>query len=294
MIGNGIIHAVKIAVAVLRSDVVYCWFASTYAAVAVIVARWFGIPSIIVLGGVDVAKDERLGYGIWLSPWKAKLVRYAMRNAHRVLVSDVSMKKEAIRLAEYSGGNIVYVPPGFDSEFWKPLGEKEQHILTVAVASNQKRLRVKGIDVLIESARRLPQFSFHIVGVDGSAVFDLNPPANMTFHPAVPRKELLPLYRSAKIYCQPSLHEALCYTLREAMLCGCIPVASEVGGMPTAVSGIGVLTPPANVDALVAGLLKAMQMPDDVGAKGRARIVALYPHNKRTSELQRLIGGLAR
>jgi len=293
MIGNGIIHAVKIAVAVLRSDVVYCWFASTYAAVAVIVARWFGIPSIIVLCGVDIAKDERLGYGIWLSPWKARLVRYAMRNAHRVLVGDVSMKKEAIRLAEYSGGNIVYVPPGFDSEYWKPLGEKEPHILTVAAVRDYRTMRRKGIDILIETARRLPQFTFSVVGVDAQYTFDLNPPANITFHGFVPRKELLPYYRAAKIYCQPSLHEALCYTLREAMLCGCIPVASEVGGMPTAVSGIGVLVPPANVDALVAGLLKAMQMPDDVGAKGRARIVALYPYDKRASELQRLIEGLA-
>ena len=153
-------------------------------------------------------------------------------------------------------------------------------------------MSLKGIDVLIESARRLPQFTFHIVGVDPKITFDTNPPANMTFYSATPRKELLPFYQSAKVYCQPSLHEALSYTLREAMLCECIPVATEVGGMTTAVSGIGVLVPPGNVDALVAGLLKAMQFPADVGVKARARIVALYPQEKRVSELYKLIDGV--
>ena len=256
------------------------------------VAGWLGLKSVIVLGGVDIAKDERLNYGIWLSGWKSKLVRYALRHASRVLVSDLSMKREAVRLAEYSGANIFYVPPGLDPEFWKPLGVKEDHILTVAVATNQLRMSLKGIDVLIETARRLPQFTFHVVGVDPEFTFDVNTPANMTFYSAAPRKELLPFYQSAKIYCQPSLHEALSYTLREAMLCECIPVTSDVGGMTTAVSGIGVLVPPGNVDALVAGLLKAMQLPPGVGTKARARIVALYPQEKRVSELCKLIDGM--
>jgi glycosyltransferase involved in cell wall biosynthesis len=291
--GSGFWFAVKIAFAALRTDVVFCWFASVYASVAVMVATWLGLKSVIVLGGVDIAKDERLGYGIWLSGWKSKLVRYALQHASRVLAGDVSMKKEAMRLAEYSGANITYLGPGFDSEFWKPLGAKEPDVLTVAAVSDHRTMCRKGIDILIEAARRLPQFTFIVVGVDAKFVFDLNPPANMTFHGYVPRQELLPYYRNAKIYCQPSVNEALCYTLREAMLCGCIPVASDVGGMPTAVSGIGVLVPPGNVDALVAGILKAMQMSDQDGEKGRSRMVALYPQEKRAAELVKLIEGMA-
>ncbi|HTK82416.1 MAG TPA: glycosyltransferase family 4 protein [Bacteroidota bacterium] len=292
LIGHGFGQVLKIALGVLRADVVYCWFGSVYASVAVMIAGWIGIKSVIAIGGVDISKDERLNYGIWTSGWKSKFVRYAFRHASRLLVSDLSMKAAAMRLAEYSGANIVYVPPALDSEFWKPLGVKEEHILTVASAANHQRMRLKGFDILTEAARRLPQFTFHVVGVDPTVTFELQPPANMTFYPARPRKELLPFYQSAKIYCQPSVHEALCYTLREAMLCECIPVASEVGGMTTAVSGIGVLVPPENVDALVGGLLRAMRMTHEAGEKGRARMVALYAKEKREAELPRLVEGL--
>jgi glycosyltransferase involved in cell wall biosynthesis len=293
LVGSGVGQLVPIVLGVLRADIVFCWFASVYGAIGVIAARLLGRKSVIVLGGVDIAKDERLGYGIWLSWWRSKLVRYALLKANRVLVSDLSMKKAATRLAEYTGGNITYVPPGFDLDFWKPGGDKDPHILTVAAVRDEGTMLRKGIDVLIESARRLPQFTFSVVGADARFVFDLNPPQNMTFRAVVAREELLPFYRSAKVYCQPSVIEALCYTLREAMLCGCIPVASNVGGMTTAVSGIGLLVPPANVGALVAALLKAMQMPDEVGAKARARMVALYPREKREAELQRIIEGFA-
>jgi glycosyltransferase involved in cell wall biosynthesis len=290
--GRGVSHIVRIVTGVIRSDVVVCWFASVYAAIAVAAGKLFGVKTVIIAGGVDLAKNTSIGYGIWLTPWKAKLVKYALRNADRVLVGDLTMKRDAVRLAEYSGANIFYAPPAFDTEFWKGLGEKDGHVLTVAVVRDERTMRRKGIDILVQAARALPQFTFTVVGVDAQYVFDLQPPANMTFHPPVPRKDLLPLYRQAKVYCQPSVHEAVCYTVREAMLCNCIPVASEVGGMTNAVSGVGFLVPPGNAEALVAALLQAMQMPDDVGAKARARIVALYSQEKRQMELPRLIESL--
>src|SRR6267142_2082252 len=80
-VGHGIRAAAKIVVKAFRCDVTFCWFASVYAFVAVTMGKILGIKSIIVIGGVDVAKDKELKYGIWLSPWRAKLVRYALRNA---------------------------------------------------------------------------------------------------------------------------------------------------------------------------------------------------------------------
>lgn len=275
-----------------RSDVVYCWFASVYAAAAVITAKMFGVKSVIVLGGVDIAKNSALGYGIWLSPWRAKLVRAAITKADRVFVGDRTMQEDAVRLAEYSGNNIFHLSPAFDTEFWKPMGEKEQEILTVAFVPDQRTMRRKGIDVLIEAARVLSEFTFTVIGVDPKQVVHLHPPENIRFRAVLPRKELLQFYQKAKVYCQPSIHEALCYTLREAMLCGCIPVASDTGGMPTAVSGIGILVPPGNVDMLVVGIMQAMKQSNDAGLKGRSRVVALYAKEKREAELPRYIEDL--
>lgn len=282
----------KIILKIFHSDLIFCWFASVYASIAVLVGKFLGIKSIIIVGGVDVAKDKELGYGIWLNPWKAKLVRYALHNANRVLVVDPSLKNSAMSLAEYDGKNITYLPTGYDSSFWKPLGEKERLVLTVAVVHDVKRLKLKGIDLLIQAAEKLSELQFVVIGVNRKLASSLKPPSNMTFHEPIARADLLPYYRQAKVYCQPSLREGLPNTLCEAMLCGCIPVATDVGGNPTAVGDTGILIPPKDVDALTAALQHAMKLPEDTSGRARTRVVALFPKQKREIELHRIIDEL--
>ncbi len=270
----------------------FFWFASVYAFIGVVVGKMIGVNSVIVVAGVDVAKERDLDYGIWLSPWRAPLVRYALRNAARVLVVDPSLKERAIRLAEYDGKNILYIPTGYDCHAWKPIEEKERVVLTVAVARDKRTFLRKGIDVLSAAAKGLPDVQFIVVGVDPKLSTEEKPPSNMSFHPAVRREELLPFYRQAKVFCQPSRFEGLPNTLCEAMMCECVPVATEVGGNPTAVGDAGILIPPNDPESLRTALLKAMNMPESVGAKARARIVSLFPKEKREHELIRLIESL--
>ena len=276
---------IRVAMQVVHSDIIFCWFASVYAAVGVVLGRLFGKKCVIVLGGVDVAADKSLNYGLWLNPWKARIVRYALIHADRVFVGDPAMKHEAVRLARYDGNNISYLAPGFDSEYWKPMGEKEPIVLTVAGAGDQTRLRVKGIDTLLAAAQILTNVKFIVVGIDAAIVQRLPLSENVVIHGFVQRTELLTFYRRAKIYCQPSMKEAVGYSLREAMLCGCYPVVSDVGGLRTAAAGTGILIPPGNVEALVAGLQKALRTDNVEAAKARAHIVALYPKQSRSLEL---------
>ena len=288
-IGYGIRHLVRILFSVAGSDVIFCWFASVYAAVAVLAGKVLGVKSIIMVGGVDIAKNKQLGYGLWLSPWKSWLVRRALHAADRVLISDPSMKERILTLASVRGDNLRYLAPGFDAQVWKPVGVKEPMVLTVAAVSGSLRLKVKGIDLLVEASRRLPQISFVVIGVDEAMAKSLGPGNNVRWYPPMARADLLSHYRRAKVYCQPSREESLSYTLREAMLCGCIPVAAEVGGMPTAVGGVGLLVPPDDVEALAAAIQQAVQMSEEVGARARARIVALFPLEKREQNLVRLV-----
>ena len=208
-VGSGIGHAFRVFAAGLRSDLVFFWFASVYAGVGVFAARIAGIPSFVVVGGVDAAKNPELGYGIWLSPWRSRFVRYAFRHASHILVVDPSLQREAVRLAEYDGKNIIYLPTGYDVEFWRPMGEKERSVLTVAVVRDMTTARRKGIDVLVDAARRVPEISFTIVGVIPAISEKLDAPPNMRFVPPVPRAEILPFVQRAKVYCQPSRFEGL-------------------------------------------------------------------------------------
>ncbi|MBI4810390.1 MAG: glycosyltransferase family 4 protein [Ignavibacteriales bacterium] len=290
-IGHGIFAVLKIILRILSSDIVYCWFASVYAFVGVFFSKFFGLKSIVIVGGVDAAKDKELDYGIWLNPWKAKLVRYVFHNADRILVVDPSLKEEAVRLAEYDGRNIHYVPTGYDVNVWKPVGEKESMVLSVAVVKDERTFKRKGIDLLIEAAKNLPDVSFIVIGTDINLALRKRPPLNIKFLEKLPRRDLLPYYQKAKVYCQPSRREGLPNALCEAMLCGCIPVASEVSGNPTAVGDAGILVPPSNSELLTSAIQQALKMDYSLGLRARARIVSLFPKEKRETEIVRIIEG---
>lgn len=288
-IGHGVLFFLKVILSVFQSDIVFCWFASVYASVAVAVARFAGIKSIIVLGGVDVSREEEYGYGIWLVPWKARLVRYAFRHADKLLVLAPSLKDDAMRLAEYDGRNIAFLPTGFDSAFWRPGGSKEPVVLTVAVAGDRTNVLRKGLDILIQTARMLPTVPFTVIGTAPEQVREFNPPANIRFLGKIPRRDLLPYYQKAKVYCHPSRREGLPGTLCEGMLCSCIPVATDTSGHPAAIGAEGILVPPCDPNALAEGIRAALVMPMDAGARARARIVALFAKETRERDIVHLI-----
>jgi glycosyltransferase involved in cell wall biosynthesis len=288
-IGSGGAQVIRILLRILSADVVFCWFASTYAALAVAVGKFFGITSVIVVGGVDVAKEPELKYGVWNSRWRSILVQYALRHATKVLVVDPSLAEEAKLRAGYDGKNILYLPTGYDGTFWKPRGEKQPIVLTVAVALHENRFHIKGVHYLIEVAKRLPDVRFRVVGVEATLLKKYSLPPNIEWLPVYERRELLPLYQSAKVYCQPSLREGLPNTVCEAMLCGCIPVVTAVGGSVTAVGDVGVLVTPRSVESLVEGIEKALAMPENESQKARARILSMFPKEKRELELVSII-----
>lgn len=283
--GRGPAALFRAAAGALASGIVCAWFLSVYGAVAVLVGRLAGRRTVIVLGGVDVARDEEHRYGLWLSPWRAFLARRALVAADLVLPVSESLRDDAVRLARYDGANIRVLPTGYDPGFWTPGGPREPVVLCVAAVSDEARLGIKGVDVLVRAAALAPEIAVTVVGVDERFVPPLDPPANVRFLPPTRREELRPLYRAAKVYCQPSRREGLPGALCEAMLCGCIPVASGVGGIPAAVGDTGFLTPPGDPAALAAALRAALGAPEGRGASARSRIASRYTREMRKTAL---------
>jgi len=292
LITRGVFAPFAVFLRFLRADLSYTWFASVYSFAVVLSGRLLGKPTIVVIGGVDASREPEIGYGIWLSRWKSVLVRWAMRNATRLLVVDPYFIGQVRSLAAYDAANVRYVPTGYDALLWSPAGRKEQVVLTVAACHDRERMRKKGLDVLFRTAALMPRTSFVVAGIMQTVLADARAeaPPNVTIHSFVDRAELLALYRRAKVYCQPSYTEGLPNSLCEAMLCGCVPVGSEVGGIPTAIAGVGYLVPRGDVPALAAALAAALDAPPEAGGHARARIASEFPLERREREVLAVLG----
>lgn len=296
IIGSGIIHIIKLFFSVPKTDVTYTWFASVYSAFTVFFSRLFGKKSVIVIGGVDVADYKEINYGIWLSWWKSTFVKYAIRNADKILAVDPFLIAEAKRLARYDGKNIVYLPTGYDHNYWKAEGEKENYILSVGVCEDEWRMMKKGFDKLIETALELPDVQFKIIGIKDELLKQIEPhlPKNVDAISFVSPEVLLQYYQKAKVYTQVSYTEGLPNSLCEAMLCECIPVGTNRGGIPTGIGEAGFIFEYGDKKAMKEAFRNALKLPNETGKKARQHVIDNFPIHKRESALVSIIQELKR
>lgn len=288
-IGNGVMHMLGLLLDTARSDIVFSWFASVYGSLAVLWGAFLGKRTILQVGGVDMAKDAEAGYGTWTSWWRGLIVGQALKRADHVLVVDASLGDEAMRRAGYDGANIEVLETRFSPEEWCPEGEKDDQVLTVAMVPDIPRLRIKGIDVLLQAAERSPHIRFQVVGVQDWVARGLRPPPNVSIEGRLSLAEVRTRMQAAKVYCQPSRREGLSNALCEAMLCGCIPVASDVGGSRRAVGETGFIVPPGDDGALADAVSLAMSMDAGAGLEARERIKTEFPENRRWERLAELM-----
>ncbi len=290
VIGSGPLVFFRWLPALWKANITFSWFASVYSSILVLKGKFLGCRSIIVLGGVDAAKMPELNYGIWNSRWKSIIVRYGITHADTVLAVDDSLKEDVKRLAHYDGANIRVVPTGYDPNRWKPEGEKQQKVLTVAHCTDIPRARVKGIDFLAETARSLPDVRFLLIGVAKDIADQFLLPENVTVIGPVSQDELLKHYQSSAVYFQPSRREGLPNTLCEAMLCGCYPVGTRTGGIANAIGNTGSVVEFGNADAARNAVTHGLSTP--ARPAGRERIIQHFSQQQREEQLLKSIKSL--
>lgn len=277
---------------VRRTDACFSWFAEGHSKWMVFFSRMFGRPSVVVVGGYEVAKVPEIGYGSLLNPKKAKVVRYIHRKATRVLPVDASLKEEAIKNLGVTGENIVPLNTGHNPAKFRPGGAKERMVLTVGFVE-KSTVRRKGLDVFVKAASYVPDAKFILVGVsdnEWSARLSEGASANVEFVHSLPHEELVSYYQRAKVYCQLSMYEGLPNALCEAMLCECVPVGTKVSGIPTAIGDTGFYAPVGDPKGAAEMIRQALG--SDKGRLARERIATMFSVEKRERELVDIITGL--
>lgn len=173
--------------------------------------------------------------------------------------------------------------------------------VALLVAGLDQAHAFKGVDVLLEALRELPDVRAVVVG-DGdlrpsyeARARQLRVAGRVIFAGRVGEHELAGYYRLADVTVLPSttMGEAFGLVLVESLSCGTPVVASNLPGVRTVVDDgrDGVLTPPGDVPAL-ARAIKVVLADDGarraMGRHGRARAEALYSWDRIGEQLEQI------
>ena len=273
-------------------DLVFGWFASWHTFLPFVFARLLGKPSVLVVGGYDVANMPQIGYGHQRGGMKKWVSRWTMRFATRLITFSNYSESEAERNASISKNQMRTIYIGVPDPFVSlPQGQRARMVLTVGNVDWSNLLR-KGHEAFVRTAALMPDVSFVLAGAwRDNAVDHLRAIAtsNVTLTGWLSDEALGDYYRRASVYVQPSLHEGFGLSVAEAMLAGCIPVVSRVGSLPevTGDSAIFVDTPAPAV--IAEAIAEALAYPDEARAPIRQRILDQFPMEKRGQLLEQLI-----
>lgn len=145
----------------------------------------------------------------------------------------------------------------------------------------------KGVDIISECARRMPDVTFLLVGAGPLRTNR----ENCTCVGSYPNSEIPRWINAADVFLLPSRSEGTPVVLMEALSCGVPVVASKVGGIPDLVKDgqTGYLVEPEDVDSFEQRLRELLDDPEkrkQMGQQGRKDMIENYDIHKVAERLK--------
>ncbi len=286
------------------------WFADYHAAILSFLGKLLRMKVLIFAGGQEAVSYPELGKGVYHQKIRALFVKYALRNCSLIIPNHESLifhdnyyyhplgKKDGIKFyIPDLTTKIEIVPNGINTEkyFRDPTIERlANSILTVGTMSNKSDFINKGFDLFIELARRNMSLTFTLIGIPSRFMAWVEKQYHISTIPNLqliqsfcPDEILFQNYNQAKVFVQASITEGMPNTLNEAMLCGCIPVGSNVNGIPDAIGDTGVIVKHRNIDELEKAIYTALNM--DSGEDAARHVQNLYTQEIRSARIISLL-----
>ena len=285
-----------------RSQTLFSWFNDYHTFGPLFWARFFGKPSVLIVGGFDAVASPKLDYGLFLkNNLRQYLGKMNYKKASEIWVVHQSLADGCEQAAKESKTRsgikqfiptlqtpIYEVPTAYDSSFWKAKKTKSpRSVLTVANLSDERTFKRKGIPFFFELAQKLPDFKFTVAGIQNQDHPFESIPANVILLGEQSRSELRKVYGEHQYYFQGSLIEGLPNVLCEAMLSECIPIGKAVFGIPTAIGNTGMIF--HSIEDLEKVALFMKKENKGLGRLARERIKAQYPIERRENTFKKFL-----
>ena len=224
-----------------KFDKTYIWFADYHSLLPVWFARLFGKPSFLVIGGYDICRERSLTYGAFCSKFRGFFSAQSIKKATVNLTVSKYVDRKVGFVFPKARHEMIYNCINMQSNEIIP--KKEKLILCVALIESRRTFLRKGIDTFLELAAEVPDYQFVLIGPNKAAMalFPNPLPGNVSVFERLPHHELNSYFEKASFYCQLSRVEIFGIAIGEAMLNYCIPLVTNVGGMPEVIGDVGII-----------------------------------------------------
>lgn len=293
------------AVEKFQPDVIHVHHASNLAWIANTIKAMYQIHYVVTSHNTDIMNaimDKRY----------IPLTQDALRRSDVITAVSDNTRDRLIKIFGKGYPDIAkktrIVACGVDIETFPAIGSTERvnkkYNLTgkKVVLYTGKITLIKGVDIFVKAAKKLPEVQFIIVGGGGeidkiNALIKKERIKNVIITGYLGRKDrslMSELYRRADVVSIPStLSEGIPLTALEAMSSGTTVVASDIGGIPTAIKHLknGVLVRPKNVASLVEGLklvLEDNKLNQKLGQQARLDAVNKFSWKVISKQMEKL------
>lgn len=272
----------------LKFDTVFIWFGDYHSMFPVLFAKIFHKKSFVVIGGYDVSTLSDFKYGAFNHPVRAFFTRITFKYVGICFPVAEALKNKLLLINPKAKAETIAT--SIDAEKFNFSDfERPKRIITVSGTENYQRLMVKGLDRFRELATYLPEFEFIIIGANGAIKIYFDPfPSNLVLDSPKSFDLMTSCYQGASFYAQLSRSEGLPNALCEAMLCGCIPLGTNVGDIKITIGNTGLVVDDWKPE-LLADFIRLNHENNQLRDEARSRIKMLYDPAKRINRFRELM-----